>query len=512
VLPSELIFSYFCDVKTLEKTNKIAFIRVLLIGTQILLMGFVAHWLSLQYREREQLLDKDLSSAWMDSRQQMVDSMLVREYIQPAMDSSAKFDFQFDVKGDSLRTMVSADSKITTHINVNSEKHQPQTHGRIIVRISDTTMVSGKKKLLTENFMSRDMVLRGVKLFVNRNADSSQVESISTSNMFLKPDTVLLKSAFNSRVKSLDEKFKLIWTIDSILDTIEQKIPARFYMHSGSKTLTAQVEGYQLFILRKMLPQIGFAFFLVFLTAAAFVISFLSLKKQIRLNVQRNDFIRNMSHELKTPVATVKVAIEALKNFNRRNEQSVMEEYLLMAASETNRLEMLISKVINIAANNGDAILPTITPVNINELILEVIQAFKPQIEADGAVVKFNSSDDRIIVHFDRMHLQGVLINLIDNGLKYSAKHAQIEIDVRQDTSRVKISVSDRGIGIPDEYRNRIFDKFFRVPTGELHNVKGYGLGLSYAAMVMKQHSGEIHYYERNGGGSIFELIIPFST
>ncbi|MBK6964234.1 MAG: HAMP domain-containing histidine kinase [Bacteroidales bacterium] len=280
-------------------------------------------------------------------------------------------------------------------------------------------------------------------------------------------------------------------------------------MVTGNTRIDAGVEGYRLVILRGIWPQFIFALLLVLLTASAFILSFRSLKAQVLLNEQRNDFIRNMSHELKTPVATVKVALEALKNFNRRNDPVLMDEYLDMATAETNRLEMLISRVMNISASNGELIKPNPEQTDMGDLIREVLQAFKPRIEAEKAIVTVNLPDESITENIDRLHLQGVILNLIDNSLKYSIPPAEIEIVLSSDKNGIRITVADRGIGIPAEYRSRIFEKFFRVPTGDRHNVKGYGLGLSYAEMVMKQHGGSITYAERSGGGSIFSLTLP---
>ena len=186
-----------------------------------------------------------------------------------------------------------------------------------------------------------------------------------------------------------------------------------------------------------------------------------------------------------------------------------MDDYLEMAASETNRLELLIARVMNVSDSNGEAYLPSLETVDINALIQDVLQSMKPRIESENAIVDLHIPEERIILKLDRLHIQGVIMNLIDNSLKYSKQAAEIEIELIREPEIVRVTVSDRGIDIPPEYRARIFENFFRVPTGDLHNVKGYGLGLSYADMVMKQHAGRILYHPRPGGGSIFELIFP---
>lgn len=492
----------------MKKTGKIAFIRLMMIAAQLLLTGFAMHWLNMQYRERQLMLTRDVDLAWNDAQKKVIDSMLLKEYIEPAMDSSVKYDFKFEFKTDSILS-----NSVVSETVKSKPGHPPvfvpAGKSKIIVLISDSNKTREIRQQGKTEVMSRDLVLQGVKLFVNRSKDSTgkQIERIESWTH--KPDTALLKSEFFNRLTAIDPSIRLVWKTDSITDKGRKKHTIHYSMVAGETKLEAGVEGYNMFIIHKMIPQIGFALLLILLTATSFIVSFRSLKSQIILNNQRNDFIRNMSHELKTPVATVKVALEALKNFNRRNDPAVMDEYLEMATAETNRLELLINRVMSVSASNGEFIQPNPEPTNLSELIREVVQAFKPRMEAEKAVVILNLPEEMIIANIDRLHLQGVIFNLIDNSLKYSIPPADIEIGLTKGPNEIKVTVADRGIGIPVEYRHRIFEKFFRIPTGDLHNVKGYGLGLSYAEMVMKQHGGKISFRERPGGGSIFELIFP---
>jgi len=506
--PHRLRISYFCFGIAMKKPGKIAFIRLMMIAAQLLLTGFAAHWLNMQYKEREQLVLKDISLAWSASQQQMIDSMLLNQFIEPAMDTSTKFDFRFEFNTDSIHAVVQ-DKQGASPASSLPPLAIPAGKSQIIVKITDSVDIKTLNKSSEQSYTTRDLVLQGVKLFVNRHADSSGNRPDLSAVWMMNPDTSLLRASFADRLKTLDPNIRISWEADSVIDSIGSRHTIKYHMVAGDQNIEAGIEGYRLLIIRGIWPQVIFALLLILLTAAAFIISFRNLKAQILLNNQRNDFIRNMSHELKTPVATVKVALEALKNFNRRNDPAVMDEYLEMATAETTRLELLINRVMSVSASNGEFIKPDIEPTNLGELIREVVQAFKPRIEDEKAVVKLNLPDEIIIAFIDQLHIQGVIFNLIDNSLKYSTPQADIEIGITEGPNDIKVTVADRGLGIPVEYRHRIFEKFFRVPTGDLHNVKGYGLGLSYAEMVMKQHNGQILFYERPGGGSIFELIFP---
>lgn len=505
------LFLYLKNYHPLKINSKIARIRFMMIAAQLLLTGFAAHWVNMQFKEREQLVLKDIDLAWVASQQQMIDSMLLKQYIEPAIDSNTKYNFHFEFNTDSIHSVSQEEEVSKPTLHHNSQMTLPAGSSQIIVNITDSIDKNNPDKKRAQPYITRDLVLQGVKLFVNRQTDTAGKRPDLTAAWLMNPDTSLLRSTFNNRLKAIDPEIRITWVDGNTTDSTGNRHTIRYSMLAGENHIEAGVAGYRMLILRGIWPQIAFALLLVLLTATAFVTSFRSLKNMALLNEQRNDFIRNMSHELKTPVATVKVALEALKNFNRRNDPAIMDEYLEMAKSETNRLEMLINRVMNISAGNGDTIQLNFEPVEIKSLIGEVLLAFKPRLEAENAKVSLKLPEENLIVNIDRLHIQGVFFNLIDNSLKYSIPPALVEIELRKENSEVRVSVSDQGIGIPIEFRNQIFEKFFRVPTGDLHNVKGYGLGLSYAKMVMKQHKGSISYRERNGGGSTFELLIPIN-
>lgn len=504
------VFASLREITTfnLKKLSKLAWIRLMMIAAQLLLTGFAVHWLNMQYNERQVMLTRDVDLAWNDAQKNMIDSMLLKQYIEPAMDSNARYKFHFVFNTDSMHTMMEGDKSQLPTSGIPTLT-VPAGRSRIIVNIDDSVEMKTGTGENQDQIFTRDLVLQGVKLFVNTHVDSSGKKPDLSSEWLGKPDTNLLKSAFTSRLSTIDPSIKIYWSEDSISDSTGKRKSMRYTMVVGENKLEAGVSGYRIFLVSEIIPQIAFALLLILLTATAFIISFRSLKSQIALNNQRNDFIRNMSHELKIPVATVKVALEALKKFNRSKDPAVMDEYLDMAASETNRLEMLISRVMNISAGNGEAIKLNPEPTDIKALIGEVLQSFKPRIEAEKATITTDLPDETILANIDRLHIQGVILNLIDNSLKYSIPPAEIEIRLIRGMQWIKISVSDKGIGIPEEYRSRIFEKFFRVPTGDLHNVKGYGLGLSYAEIVVKEHGGKISYQQRPGGGSIFEVSLP---
>ncbi|MFI5135780.1 MAG: sensor histidine kinase, partial [Chitinophagales bacterium] len=269
------------------------------------------------------------------------------------------------------------------------------------------------------------------------------------------------------------------------------------------------VSKYNGFLFEKILPQILFALLLLVITSVAFLFSFRSLRNQLRLAAIKDDFISNMSHELKTPVATMRVAIEAMQHMDPAEKKEMMRDYLGMTAEELSRLDQLISKVMSsIAMENGNNIFH-LEQVNLKSLIEKTIQSMELQLKQRNTEVKFVCNENEVIIRADAVHVQGILSNLFDNSLKYGNDSPEIFIHLSKTVSDVVLIFKDNGPGIPEEYLAKVFEKFFRVPSGNQHNVKGFGLGLSYVAQVMKQHGGSVEVKNLAGRGCEFTLKFP---
>lgn len=263
------------------------------------------------------------------------------------------------------------------------------------------------------------------------------------------------------------------------------------------------------YVLKKLTPQILVSAFLVGLTIFSFVLMYRNLRRQRRLTRLKNDFISNITHELKTPIATVSVAIEALRNFNALHDPKRTEEYLDISASELQRLSLLVDKVLKLSMFEKQQIELNGEPFDLKELVEEVVASMRLQFEKYKAKVSIQAQGEDFMIEADRMHITSVIFNLLDNALKYSKAHPTIQIDLNSLSDTIEMSVTDNGIGISAEYQQKIFDKFFRVPTGDTHNVKGYGLGLSYVAYILDRHKGIINVESQPGIGTRFTTKLP---
>lgn len=265
------------------------------------------------------------------------------------------------------------------------------------------------------------------------------------------------------------------------------------------------------YLVKRITLPIIFSILLLTITVLSFVMLYRNLLKQQRLSELKNEFISNVTHELKTPIATVGVAIEALKNFDAIQNPERTKEYLDISSNELHRLNLLVDKVLKLSMFEKQEMELKIEPVHLEEIVNEVVGSLKLQFEKVQAKVTVSDTGDTMLLG-DRLHLLSVVFNLVDNALKYSKENPEIQIDLKGEENKVVLSVKDNGIGIASEYKDKIFEKFFRVPHGDTHNAKGYGLGLSYVAQVIKKHNGTIAVESQAGIGTTFIISLPKQT
>jgi two-component system phosphate regulon sensor histidine kinase PhoR len=264
------------------------------------------------------------------------------------------------------------------------------------------------------------------------------------------------------------------------------------------------------YLLKKLTLPLLFSIFLVGITVISFALLYRNLIKQRRLADLKNEFISNITHELKTPIATVGVAIEALKNFNAIHDPQRTKEYLDISQNELQRLGLLVDKVLKLSMFEKKEMELKKEQFDCKQLTEEVMSSMKLQFEKYRAKVKLYTKGNNFIVEADKLHITSVIYNLLDNALKYSKENPVIDVGLKSYPEYLEFSVSDNGIGIAHAYKGKVFDKFFRVPTGDRHNIKGYGLGLSYVSEVLKRHHGNVVVESELGKGSTFTARFPY--
>lgn len=265
------------------------------------------------------------------------------------------------------------------------------------------------------------------------------------------------------------------------------------------------------YLIKQIRLPIVFSALLLGITLLSFVLLYRTLLKQRRLAILKNEFISNITHELKTPIATVGVAIEALRNFGAAQSPEKTKEYLDISAAELQRLGLLVDKTLKISMLESRKIELKKESFDIRELVQEVVNIMKLQFEKYQAQVNVKVNGGTFIIEADRLHITSVIYNLLDNALKYSRENPVIDLELSSlPNDIIELKITDNGIGIPKEYQPKVFEKFFRVPAGNTHNVKGYGLGLSYVKEILSAHMGFITVESEPGKGSTFTVRLPF--
>ena len=263
------------------------------------------------------------------------------------------------------------------------------------------------------------------------------------------------------------------------------------------------------FILKEISLPILFSVLLTGITLLSFILLYRNLLQQRKLTAIKNEFIGNITHELKTPIATVSVAIEAMKDFDALQSPEKTREYLGIAGQELGRLSMLVDKVLRLSMFENKEVELSFERFDVSMLLQEVIRSMQIQFEKRGADVEVQYKGTDFFIDADRMHVASVIYNLLDNAIKYSKDIPKIRILAAVTGQDFILQISDNGIGIDPAYGQRVFEKFFRVPHGNLHNVKGYGLGLSYAAHIAEKHKGSIKVESDGENGATFIITLP---
>ncbi len=231
--------------------------------------------------------------------------------------------------------------------------------------------------------------------------------------------------------------------------------------------------------------------------------------RQKRLSEIKNDFVNNMTHELKTPISTISLASQMLADPNLSNDAKNLGHISSLILEESKRLGNQVERVLQISILEEGKMSLRIQPINFDNLVRLAADKVALQVRSRNGSIHLDLNSGTTPVEVDETHLTNVVFNLIDNAMKYCHKDPEITISTRSTSRSIQVRISDNGIGISKEYIGKIFEKFFRVPTGNIHDVKGFGIGLSYVKKVIEQHHGSISVTSETDSGTTFTLIIP---
>ena len=464
--------------------------------------GFQLYWLKENYRREEKTLSIKSEITFRQAIQQLQVSKLKLEEISDDSTGKGKVKiFMGDgADGEKIRVHFSPKTDIMSTVNIIGEKLKDSLKKKQGVFITTDKMTVTLRQDSTP-FDKRIGPGHHQDRFIQM---LYGVDSLQDSLRLAEMDSIYTKAMRR-------QKLNIPFTITRLDSSYESEAQAFNEVTIGFVhpiTYRLSLGNTFSYLIKRISLPVLFSIILLGITILSFVLLYRNLLRQRRLAELKNEFISNITHELKTPIATVGVAIEALKNFNAIQDPQRTKEYLDISSNELQRLSLLVDKVLKLSMFEKKEIELKYEPLNLKDIVDEVTNSLRLQLEKNNARVSVTQNGD-LNLQGDRLHLLSVVFNLLDNALKYSQGEPSIQIELNGDEKNVELSIKDNGIGIAPEYQNKVFEKFFRLPAGDTHNSKGYGLGLSYAAHVVKKHGGIISVDSQPGLGTRFIISLP---
>ncbi len=242
---------------------------------------------------------------------------------------------------------------------------------------------------------------------------------------------------------------------------------------------------------------------------SAFALTIRTMFRQKKLSEVKSDFINNMTHEFKTPLATISLAVDALNNERVICNEEKIRYYSGIIKDENKRMNKQVEKILQAARIERQDVKLHLQELDAHEIIRKVAENFSLQIEESNGELLLELNAERFLIHADEVHFNNIIFNLLDNAIKYSREKPRIQVETQDSGNMLTIRIEDNGIGMNKETQIRIFEKFYRAHTGNLHNVKGFGLGLSYVKSMVEAHNGRIRVESTPGKGSTFIISLP---
>ncbi len=420
---------------------------------------------------------------------ELIESIFSKRTIQDGEIETKQNSLQFDLE--SSNKNIDSDDNINASILV--EDFNEVTVDTLIQKQIDKVLDRSEMiQIILNKLLTGD---RNIKTELNKNSIEKLIKtSLKQKNINIDFEYLLLDNEKNNILLSNTEDDKILKSSFSISLFQNDLIDSNLVLFLDFPLKNSYLRDNNIYSL-------AFSFIFILLIALSFyyvVIKAFQLKK---LSEIKNDFIDNMTHELKTPISTISLACEAMID-NKKNKN----DYVKIIDEENKRLGHQVERVLNIARTEKQSYKIDKSSVNIHEIIEESINVFRFKLEKKGGKIVNKLNAENPIINGNKSHLVNVFNNLIENGIKYSKDKPVIIIESRNDKSSMEISIKDNGIGIKKNNLDKIFDKFYREPQGNIHNVKGFGLGLSYVKNIVDKLNAKIFVKSKYGHGSVFTL------
>ena len=420
---------------------------------------------------------------------ELIESIFSKKTIQDGEIETKQNSLQFDLE--SSNKNVDSDDNINASILV--EDFNEVTVDTLIQKQIDKVLDRSEMiQIILNKLLTGD---RNIKTELNKNSIEKLIKtSLKQKNINIDFEYLLLDNEKNNILLSNTEDDKILKSNFSISLFQNDLIDSNLVLFLDFPLKNSYLRDNNIYSL-------AFSFIFILLIALSFYYVVVKAFRLKKLSEIKNDFIDNMTHELKTPISTISLACEAMID-NKKNKN----DYVKIIDEENKRLGHQVERVLNIARTEKQSYKIDKSSVNIHEIIEESINVFRFKLEKKGGKIVNKLNAENPIINGNKSHLVNVFNNLIENGIKYSKDKPVIIIESRNDKYSMEISIKDNGIGIKKNNLDKIFDKFYREPQGNIHNVKGFGLGLSYVKNIVDKLNAKIFVKSKYGHGSVFTL------
>jgi two-component system phosphate regulon sensor histidine kinase PhoR len=496
------------------------------------------------YEQKEQVFNRNVISA-LNSTAKMLEvnetANNILDYAVttlPAKSGKLPLRLPHPVKGKTEMVVISNNDSVHVHVNTRTGKNKSGSYSY------SYNVSSGKDELLPNTISSKD----GSKKIVSSYSFYDVVDNLKELDSLHKKQMVtrvmdkmiladripiekritgseidsLLKINFKNYGINIDYNYGVITQLkDStklVLGTPNEDalrksdLRALLYpsdIYPVKNFLAVVFPGSRYFLYKQILPQLILSALFILIIIGCFIYTIRIIFLQKKFGGLIIDFINNMTHEFKTPISTIALASEAIAQPEIHNDEGKLKKYNRIIQDENFRMKQQVDKILQMAVlEQGDYEL-NFASVDLHELVNNAVSNISVRIEDRGGKLETNLSASSHRIKGDAVHLINIINNILDNAIKYSPEGVHIIVQTHNEDSRIILSFIDDGIGIDSDDLNRVFDKYFRVPTGNLHDIKGFGLGLSYVKLMVEGHNGDIKIKSKPGTGTTVDISFP---
>jgi two-component system phosphate regulon sensor histidine kinase PhoR len=498
-------------------------------------------WIKNAVSIKEKQFDQLVSNALMD----ITEGIQEKEAVRLVMEEMAPYGedtVDFTRNG---RTTGDANTNVAFHYDSVGKIHQPvlpvkeqktvgiQESGIhrgsdsiVFLEEKQSTTREGGKEIIKHNYYFEPAIgerILNKKIFLNRIISGMFFIAPEIEKRIQQPDIEeIMNNALLQRGIDLAFEYAVVkWNNDPAFKSVNYTAESEndYYsaqlfpddIFSSSNYLTVYFPQKRNFLFKSFGFMIFSSVFLTMLITIAFSFTILYVFRQKKLAEIRNDFVNNMTHELKTPISTISLASQMLGDNSLPPQLKNTDQISRVISEESRRLGYQVEKVLQMAVFDKGQVKLRCTETDMHELIKNVIENYTLQVKSRGGAIQSKLDAGNYILDVDTVHITNVLTNLVDNAMKYCSREPAIIISTRNLKNLFEISISDNGIGISKQDQKRVFEKFYRVPTGNIHTVKGFGLGLSYVKKIIDEHKGKVEVESQLYEGSTFKIVLPLS-